>query len=185
MGFIFVGFFVFIPGGLTGGMLQMFSHGLLTGGLFLLVGVLYDRAHTRDLDAFGGLGARVPVYAGFLTVFAMGSLGLPGLSGFVAEFVTLLGTFQVNLVQYKVFVALSCLGIVLGAGYLLWMIQKVLLGPLNKRWEKLSEINNREIFTLIPLLVLIIVIGIYPNSILQFISPSIQALVNHVGGVIQ
>jgi NADH:ubiquinone oxidoreductase subunit 5 (subunit L)/multisubunit Na+/H+ antiporter MnhA subunit len=127
----------------------MFSHGLITGAMFLLVGVLYDRAHTRDLNAFGGLGARMPVYAAFLIFFSLASLGLPGLSGFVAEFLTLVGAFGVWPWQ----TAVSVLGIVLAAVYMLKVVRAVLLGPLNETWKSLPDMSPREILSLAPLLV--------------------------------
>ena len=172
MGFILLGLAAFTRDGFNGALLQMFNHGTITGGLFLLVGVLYDRAHTRDLDAFGGLGARMPVYAGILSFFSLASLGLPGLSGFVSEFLCLLGAFPV----YPWFAALACVGIILAATYLLYMMQRVLLGPLNNRWANLSEISRREIFTLTPLMILILAVGVYPKIILNYLSPALAAL---------
>lgn len=172
MGFVLLGLAAFTADGFNGALLQMFNHGTITGGLFLLVGVLYDRAHTRDLDAFGGLGAKVPVYAGILIFFSLASLGLPGLSGFVSEFLCLLGTFQV----YPKFAAASLIGIILAASFLLYMTQRVLLGPLNPRWANLPEINRREIFTLVPLMILILAVGIYPKLILDYLAPALSAL---------
>ncbi len=180
MGFVLLGLAAFTPDGFNGAMLQMFNHGTITAGLFLLVGVLYDRAHVRDLNAFGGLGAKIPVYAGILIFFSLASLGLPGLSGFVSEFLCLLGTFQV----YRWFTVLSCIGIVLAASYLLYMIQRVLLGPLNPKWEKLAEINGRELLTLVPLMVLILAIGLYPKFILGYLTPSLASLLAKVGGIV-
>lgn len=181
MGFVLLGLAVFNYSGFDGALLQMFNHGVITGGLFLLVGVLYDRTHTRDLSSFGGLGARIPVYAGMLTVFSLASLGLPGLSGFVGEFLTLLGSF----VTYRWAAVISCLGVVLAACYLLWMIQRVLLGPLNIQWKSISEINRRELFTLIPLLVIIVFVGIFPQVILNLFGPTTHALVDALGGLSQ
>ncbi|MBI3313423.1 MAG: NADH-quinone oxidoreductase subunit M [Candidatus Omnitrophica bacterium] len=178
MGFILLGLAALTPNAMNGALLQMFNHGTITGGLFLLVGVLYDRAHTRDMNAFGGLGAEMPVYAGLLTFFSMASLGLPGLSGFISEFMVLLGSYQYS----KLFTALSCIGIILAAAYLLYMIQRVLLGPLNPKWkDHLAEINGREIFTLVPLGLLILAIGVYPKAILAYMSPTIQALLTRLG----
>lgn len=178
MGFVLLGLAAFTPDGLNGALLQMFNHGTITGGLFLLVGVLYDRAHLRDLNAFGGLGARMPVYSGILIFFSLASLGLPGLSGFVSEFLCLLGTFPV----YRAFAVLACLGILLAATYLLYMIQRVLLGPFNQKWSALPDINRREIFTLVPLMVLILAIGVYPKLILDYLTPALSALSTKIGG---
>jgi len=180
MGFILLGLAAFTTDGFNGAVLQMFSHGMITGGLFLLVGVLYDRAHLRDLDAFGGLGARMTVYSGILTYFSLASLGLPGLSGFVSEFLCLLGTFP----TYKTLTFLSLIGIILAATYLLYMIQRVLLGALNPRWSQLPDINGREIFTLAPLMVLILVVGIYPKIILNYLTPALTTLLTQMGNLI-
>ncbi len=179
MGFVILGLSVFTYSGFDGALFQMFNHGTITGGLFLLVGVLYDRTHTRDLNSFGGLGARLPVYAGILTVFSLASLGLPGLSGFVSEFLCLLGSFPV----YRWITVFSCAGIILGASYLLYMMQRVLLGPLNPKWRELPEINHRELFTLVPLMVIIIIAGIFPQGILNLFGPTTHALVDHLGGI--
>ncbi len=180
MGFVLLGLAAFTADGFNGALLQMFNHGVITGGLFLLVGVLYDRAHIRDLNAFGGLGAKIPVYSGILIFFSLASLGLPGLSGFISEFLCLLGTFQV----YRWFAVLSCIGIILAASYLLYMIQRVLLGPLNPKWQNLTEINAREIFTLVPLMILVLAIGIYPKFILDYLTPSLGSLLAKVSGLI-
>jgi len=181
MGFVLLGLAVFNYSGFDGALLQMFNHATITGGLFLLVGMLYDRTHTRDLSSFGGLGARIPIYAGMLTVFSLASLGLPGLSGFVGEFLTLLGSFTV----YRWAAMLSCLGVVLAACYLLWTVQRVLLGPLNIQWKSITEINRRELFTLIPLLVIIVFVGIFPQVILNLFGPATHALADALGGLPQ
>ncbi len=179
MGFVLLGLAALNINGFNGAMLQMFSHGIITGGLFLLVGVIYDRAHTRDMDAFGGLGAQVPLYAGILTFFSLASLGLPGLSGFVSEFLVLMGTYT----YAKCFMALSLIGIILAAAYLLTMIRKVLLGPPNPRWNDLCEINLRELATLVPLMVLILAIGIYPKMILDYMMPTLKSILVLLGGM--
>jgi len=180
MGFVLLGLAAFTANGFSGAVLQMFTHGTITGGLFLLVGVLYDRAHTREMGAFGGLSAQMPVYAGILIFFSLASLGLPGLSGFIGEFLVLLGMYESN----KLFTGLSCIGIILAATYLLLMVRRVLLGPLNEKWKSLSDINVREIITLVPLMILIAVIGIYPKIILDFINPTLQALLLAMGGTL-
>lgn len=176
MGFVLLGLASFSPEGMNGALLQMFNHGTITGGMFLLVGVLYDRAHTRQLDAFGGLGARLPVYAGMLTFFALASLGLPGLSGFVSEFLSLIGTFGVWRWQTVV----SVLGIIVAAAYMLTVLQRVLLGPLNERWRGLPDMNVRELVTLVPLLLIILALGVYPLLMLQVQDPALRALIQHV-----
>jgi len=176
MGFVLLGLAALNADGFRGAMLQMFTHGTITGGLFLLVGVLYDRAHTRDLNGFGGLGVKMPAYAGFLTFFALASLGLPSLSGFVSEFLALLGSYQYS----KPVTALSTIGIILAAAYLLYMVQRVLLGKLNPKWAQLPDINLREVLTLVPLMVLILGIGVYPRIILDYMIPTLDALLKTI-----
>lgn len=178
MGFVLLGLAALNSNGLRGALLQMFNHGTITGGLFLLVGVLYDRAHTRDMNGFGGLGAKMPVYAGILTFFSLASLGLPGLSGFISEFLTLLGSYQYS----KVVTGLATIGIILAAAYLLFMIQRVLLGKLNPKWASLPDINGRELVTLVPLMAFILLIGVYPKIILNYMIPTVDALVKTLGG---
>lgn len=178
MGFVLLGLAALNLKGLNGALLQMFNHGTITGGMFLLVGVLYDRAHTRDMSVFGGLGARMPVYAGILTFFSMASLGLPGLSGFVSEFLVLLGSFHYSVL----FTALATIGIILAATYLLYMIQRILLGPLNEKWKNLPDINLREIITVAPLGILILIIGVYPKIILQYMEPTLRAMLQAMVG---
>jgi len=172
MGFVLLGLAALNEIGLRGAMVQMFTHGTITGGLFLLVGVLYDRTHTRDMTAFGGLSGQMPVYAGILIFFSMASLGLPGLSGFIGEFMVLLGGFQEN----RVGTGIACLGIILAATYLLYMIQRVLLGPLNEKWAGLKEINGREIATLVPLMIFVVLIGVYPSLLIRYIAPTLEVL---------
>lgn len=176
MGFVLLGLAVFTETGFNGAMLQMFNHAVITGGLFLLVGVLYDRSHTRDLNSFGGVWVKMPVYGGILVFVSLASLGLPGLSGFVSEFMILLGSFGV----YRWMVIVSCIGILLAAAYLLYMIQRVLLGPLNSKWATLTDISAREIVTLVPLMVLILVLGVYPMAALRYMMPTMTTLIQHL-----
>ena len=176
MGFVLLGLASLNPEGMNGAMLQMFNHGIITGGMFLLVGVLYDRAHTRQLDAFGGLGAQMPVYAGLLIFFSLASLGLPGLSGFVGEFLSLLGGFAVWRWQTVV----SVLGIVVAAAYMLTVVQRVLLGPLKEQWRALPDINTRELFSLVPLVIVVVALGIYPLLLLEIQNPTLQRLLAHM-----
>ncbi|WP_299411600.1 NADH-quinone oxidoreductase subunit M [Acaryochloris sp. IP29b_bin.148] len=180
MGFVLLGLAAFSTNGFNGAMLQMFSHGVITGALFLLVGVIYDRAHTRDMNAFGGLNAQLPVYSGFLVFFSLASLGLPGLSGFVSEFLVLLGSYEYS----KLYTAFACMGILLAACYLLFMVRRVLLGPANPKWESLPDINMREVVTIIPLLIITLGIGIYPRYILSFFIPTLQDLLASIGGTL-
>ena len=179
MGFVMLGLASMTVTGFNGALLQMLNHGIITGGMFLLVGVLYDRAHTRDLDKFGGLGVRMPVYSGMLIVFTLASLGLPGLSGFVSEFMSLLGTYA----AFKITTIVSVVGIVITAGYFLYMLQRVLMGPANERLAGILDMNKRELLTLIPLLAIVIVVGVYPLSAIKYQMVSLEALIRMLGGV--
>ncbi len=178
MGFVLLGLSALTLSGFNGAMLEMFNHGMITGGMFLLVGMIYDRAHTRNLADFGGLGAKVPVYGGWLIFFSMASLGLPGLSGFIGEFLSLLGCFP----THPVLTACSVIGLLLGASVFLLMIQKVLLGPLHPKWASLSDINKREIFTLVPLALFILWVGLWPKSVMDWQTPALSALLYRLGG---
>ena len=161
---------------LNGAILQMFNHGLSAAGMFFLVGVIYERTHTRNLDDFGGLFPLVPVYGGILIFTSMASLGLPGLNGFVSEFLVVRGTFPI-LTPYT---AISMLGLLFTGAYILKGIKKVLHGPLNERWStgghKLTEINLREIIVMAPLMALILLIGVWPAWILDVINKAVVML---------
>ena len=174
MGFVILGLAARNTEGITGAILQMFNHGVISGMLFLLVGVLYDRAHHREINGFGGLGAKMPVYTGITTLAFMASLGLPGLSGFVGEALSLLGAYD----KFKMLTILSTIGIVVGAAYFLWTLQRVFLGTLNPKYEALPEINGREILTLAPLGILTIVLGIWPNFAIDMFRESVTNLIN-------
>ena len=178
MGYCVLGIAAATVTGISGCVFQMVSHGLITGALFLLVGVLYDRAHTREIQAFGGLWAKLPVYSGVMVLFCMGSLGLPGLSGFISEFMVFIGSFPV----FKVLVAIAVLGVVITAGYFLRMIQVMFLGKFNTKWEALTEISGRELFTVTPLAILMIAIGVYPSPLANMIKATIQNIVHIVSG---
>ena len=174
MGFVILGLAARNTEGITGAILQMFNHGVISGMLFLLVGVLYDRAHHREINGFGGLGAKMPVYTGITTLAFMASLGLPGLSGFVGEALSLLGAYD----KFKMLTILSTIGIVVGAAYFLWTLQRVFLGTLNPKYEALPEINGREILTLAPLGILTIVLGIWPNFAIDMFRESVTNLIS-------
>ena len=158
---------------LNGAVLQMFNHGLSSAGMFFLVGVIYERTHTRNLDDFGGLFTLVPLFGGLLLFISMASLGLPGLIGFVSEFLVVRGSWPV----FTVATALSMIGLLFTGAYVLIALRKVLHGPLNTRWVgHLSEINTREIFVLVPLIVFILAIGIWPAWILEIINKAVMML---------
>jgi NADH-quinone oxidoreductase subunit M len=172
MGYVMLGMASFTPHGLQGAVLQIFNHGTVTAMLFLLVGVLYDRAHHRNIDGFGGLASVMPVYTGVTAIAFFAALGLPGLSAFISEILVLLGAWQ----RYPVLTIVSATAVVLTAGYMLWTLQRIWLGKLNEKYADIAEINGRELFTLVPLAAIIIVLGIYPTAILDLMSASLDQL---------
>ena len=180
MGYVMLGMAAFNTQGINGAVLQMFNHGTITAMLFLLVGVIYDRAHHRDINGFGGLAGIMPVYAGFTALAFFASMGLPGLSGFVSEVLVLLGAWP----KYHALTIIAALGIVITAGYMLWMMQRVYLGPPNEKYRDLPEINGREIFTLFPLGVIVVVVGVYPRVVLDLLQASLnninQMVISHL-----
>ena len=174
MGFVTMGIFTFTQQGLDGAIFQMLSHGLISSALFLCVGVVYDRLHTREIAAYGGLVERMPVYAVIFLIFTMGNVGLPGTSGFIGEFLTLLAAFKVN--TYVAFVATS--GVILSAAYALYLYRRVAFGALEKPSLKaITDVTPREIIVLAPLVILTIFFGFYPAPILDVTAVSVKALV--------
>jgi len=192
LGFVMLGLFALNPQGLQGGILQMINHGLSTGALFLAVGMIYERRHTREISEFGGLAGVLPWFAAFFLVICLSSLGLPGLNGFVGEFLILLGTFraypletiQIGLGEiqtYQVVAAISAVGVILAAVYLLWMYQRVMFGPVtNEKNRNLRDITPREFWTLAPVIALIIWIGVFPNPFLRKLDVSVSQLMERV-----
>jgi NADH-quinone oxidoreductase subunit M len=177
LGFVTLGVFVGSIQGMSGGILQMVSHGLSTGALFMLVGALYERRHTRLIADFGGLAKSIPIFSGVFLFVALSSLGLPGLNGFVGEFLVLLGTFF----TYRWWVVPAAFGVVLAAVYLLWAYQRVFHGPLTRPENRdLPDINLREIVMLAPVLALILFIGVYPKPFLERIEPAAQRVVDQL-----
>jgi len=193
LGFVMLGLMAMTVTGLQGGIYQMLNHGLSTGGLFLAIGVLYDRRHTRLLVQFGGLWKQMPIFGGIFMIVMLSSAGLPGLNGFVGEFLILLGTFThsqgmtelglrtaeglpLTLMWYpQVMTALAASGVVLGAVYLLHLFQKTMFGPLTHHKNKgLPDLSAREIWTFVPLLVLIFWMGIYPKPFLSRMEPAVK-----------
>jgi NADH-quinone oxidoreductase subunit M len=176
MGFVTMGIFAGNALGIQGAMFQMLSHGIVSGALFLCVGVIYDRMHTRDIDAYGGLVERMPRYAFAFMVFTMANVGLPGTSGFVGEFLTMLGVFQVN--TWVAFGA--AFGVIFSAGYALWLYRRVVFGALTKDSLKgILDLDLREKIILYPLIVLTIVFGFYPAPILDTTAAAVDNLVSH------
>jgi NADH-quinone oxidoreductase subunit M len=176
MGFVTMGIFAATTQGVAGGIFQMISHGIVSAALFLCVGVVYDRMHTREIAAYGGLVNRMPLYAVAFMVFTLANVGLPGTSGFVGEFLTLIGTFRVN-----TWVAtLATLGVIFSAAYALWLYRKVVLGALTKpSLANIKDLDYREIITLGPLVILTVLFGVFPKPILEMSAASVANLLDN------
>ncbi|WP_299932637.1 NADH-quinone oxidoreductase subunit M [uncultured Pelagimonas sp.] len=176
MGYVTMGIFAANQQGVDGAIFQMLSHGFISGALFLCVGVIYDRMHTREIDAYGGLVNRMPAYALIFMFFTMANVGLPGTSGFIGEFLTLMGVFQKN----TWVAAGATTGVILSAGYALWLYRRVVMGDLIKESLKtITDMNLREKLIFAPLVFMTIWLGVYPAPILDRIGPSVTALVQH------
>ena len=177
MGFVMLGLFAMTPLAVKGAVLQMVNHGVSTGALFLIVGVLYERRHTRLISEFGGLSSRMPVYAAVFLIITMSSIGLPGLNGFIGEFMILMGVFPVN----AVWTAVAATGIILGAGYMLWLYQRVMFGKLqNPANESLKDLSLREFAVFLPLLLLAFGIGIFPKPFLNVLDKPVEKVIRIV-----
>jgi NADH-quinone oxidoreductase subunit M len=173
MGFVTAGLFTATEQGLSGGMFQMLSHGIVSAALFLCVGVVYDRMHSREIATYGGLVYRMPVYAAVLMLFTMASIGLPGTSGFVGEFLVMVGAFQAS----TWLAALITTGIILGAAYMLWLYRRVIFGPLVKdELKSILDLSPREVAVFAPLVILVLWMGLYPSSFTQVYDASIASL---------
>ncbi len=178
LGFVMLGVFAFNVEGITGGMLQMINHGISTGALFLIVGFIYERRHTRLITDFGGLSKQMPIFATVFMIVTFSSVGLPGTNGFVGEFLILLGAFESQL-RWWTIIATS--GVILSAVYMLWVFQRVMFGELdNPKNQKLLDLNAREITIMVPLIVLIFFMGLYPKPFIDRMDPAIQKLVAQV-----
>ncbi len=176
MGFVTLGLFIFNAQGVEGAMMQMISHGFISGALFLCVGVLYDRLHSRMIRTYGGIATPMPVFAAFLVLFAMANSGLPGTSGFVGEFLVILGAFQAN----PWFAIIAALTLVLGAAYTLWMVKRVVYGKVvSDAVSSLEDINAREIIMLSILAVMVLLVGLWPNPVLDIMHVTIDNLLQH------
>jgi len=174
MGFVTMGIFAVNQQGLDGAIFQMISHGFIAGALFLCVGVIYDRMHTREIEAYGGLVNRMPAYALVFLFFTMANVGLPGTSGFVGEFLTLVGVFQVN----TWVAAIAATGVILSAAYALWLYRRVVMGDLIKESLKtIKDMDGRERLMFTPLVVMTLLLGVYPSLVTDIIGPSVSALI--------
>jgi NADH-quinone oxidoreductase subunit M len=189
MGFVTLGFFIIfnlaenspdssgIPLAIEGGMVQMISHGFISGALFLCVGVMYDRLHSRNISDYGGVVNTMPVFAAFMVLFAMANAGLPGTSGFVGEFMVILASFQANF--WIAFLAASTL--ILGAAYTLWLVKRVIFGAIgNEGVASLQDINQREIIMLSVLAFMVLLVGLWPDPLVSVMHSSVDNFIEHV-----
>jgi NADH-quinone oxidoreductase subunit M len=177
LGYVMLGLFALNQQGIQGGILQMVNHGLSTGALFLLVGMIYERRHTRKIADFGGIARVMPVYAFFFMIITFSSIGLPGLNGFVGELLVLLGAFE----SAPVYAVLAALGVVLGAVYMLWMYRRVFFGPITHEENRtLKDLDGREVAILASITVLVVWIGVYPAPFLTLTNRSVEGLIAHV-----
>jgi len=182
MGYVLLGFAALTEWGMNGAALQMFNHGTSSAACFLVVGVLYDRAHHRDLNGFGGMSQVMPRYWALTTIAFFAGIGLPGMAGFVSEFMTLYGAYLSPDPRFRVLVLISTIGIVLTAAYLLWAMQRVFLGKLNEKYKGFPDISFRETFSQAPLLFLCILLGVFPFLLLDWMNVSVKDLVVLLGG---
>ncbi len=177
LGFIILGIFAMTNQGITGGVIQMVNHGLSTGALFLLIGMIYERRHTREIADYGGLAKVMPVFAGMFLYMAFASAGLPGLNGFIGEFKILLGSY----LRFPAAAVLAATGVILAAVYLLWAYERVFTGPIvHKENEKLLDLSGREVLILAPLVVLILFLGVYPKPALDRIEPAVAEVLDRI-----
>jgi len=181
MGFVTLGLFALNTQSVEGGILQMLNHGIVTGALFLMVGIVYERTHTRLIADYGGFARLMPWYAGIFMVFTLASIGLPGTNGFIGEFLIIFGAFRAQ----KIFGVIAAVGIILGAGYMLWLYQRVFFQTPHAHYEKpdghpVWDMNFREAITMIPLIVFVFWIGVYPNAFLQYMHASVDHLIDKV-----
>ncbi len=180
MGFVTLGIFVFNSQGIQGSILQMFNHGITTAALFIAVGQLYDRTHSREISVYGGLHKSMPRFAALFFLFSVAAFGLPGTCNFIGEFLVLVGTSYVNFAM----VLISMGGIVLAAAYMLWMLQRVVLGePSTEVAKTLPDLSNRELATLIPFAILILCIGLYPGPMMEIMDTSVIHLIQQATGL--
>jgi NADH-quinone oxidoreductase subunit M len=177
MGFVTLGFFIFSDIGVSGALVQMISHGFVSGAMFLSIGVLYDRMHSRAISSYGGVVNTMPKFAAFALLFAMANCGLPGTAGFVGEWMVILGA-----IQYNFFIGLAAAtALIFGAAYTLWMVKRVYLGPVaNDHVKELTDINNREYLMLALLAIAVLAMGLYPKPFTDVMDASVADLLKHV-----
>ncbi|MCK6585430.1 MAG: NADH-quinone oxidoreductase subunit M, partial [Anaerolineales bacterium] len=180
LGFVMLGLFALNPEGVAGAILQMVNHGLSTGALFLLVGMIYEQTHTREIKVYGGLWKITPIFGTIMLIASLSSMGLPGLNGFVGEFTILLGAFGSEAIGNPWYAGISALGVIMAAVYILYMFQKVFLGPAGEitHHHELKDLNWREIITAIPLVVFMFWIGLYPKPFFDILAPAVEKLLS-------
>ena len=187
MGFVILGIFSMTEEGLQGAIIQMVNHGLSTGALFLLVGMIYDRTHTRSIADYGGVAKLMPVYATFLMVISFSSIGLPGLNGFVGEFLVMLGSFKSTLLDNRWFAVVAGLGVIFSAVYMLWMYQRLMMGPAHSDGlyggHHLTDLTKREIAVLVPIVLFVVWIGVFPKTFLSKSAPLVKHTVEQMESV--
>ncbi|MGH2461138.1 MAG: complex I subunit 4 family protein [Chloroflexota bacterium] len=179
MGYVLIGIAAFTAISLNGAAIQLFTHGIITGLLFLLVGALYEKAHTRQIGDFGGIAKRQPLLALLFVMGGLASLGLPAMAGFIAEFTVFIGSYA----TLPIFTILAAAGIVVTAGYILWMLQRAYFGPFNARWEHLSDVRGIEVVPLVTLMAIIILVGVYPSILTNVINSGVAPLFSHAVAV--
>ena len=181
LGFVVLGVFALTVESMQGSVIQMINHGLSTGALFLLVGFLYERTHTREISYYGGIAKLAPIYVTFLMITSLSSIGLPGLNGFIGEFLILIGTFQSQVLNSWWFAIFAATGVIFAAVYLLWMYERVVFGEVkNPELEKLTDMSKREILVLVPIIIFIVWIGVYPSTFLHISDATTTNLLKHV-----
>jgi NADH-quinone oxidoreductase subunit M len=187
LGFVVLGIFSMTEVGMQGAILQMINHGLSTGALFLLVGMIYDRTHTRLISDYGGAAKLMPVFAACFLIVSLSSIGLPGLNGFIGEFMILFGAFQSPLLGTHVFTIFAAIGVILSAVYMLWMYQRVMMGPVRQNGlyggHHLTDISRREICVLVPIIFFIVWIGVYPGTFLRLSAPFARQTIERVESI--
>jgi NADH-quinone oxidoreductase subunit M len=181
LGFVVLGIFALTEEGLQGGIIQMINHGLSTGALFIIVGMLYDRRHTRLISEYGGVSKVMPVFAAMFMIVMLSSIGLPGLNGFIGEFLILIGAFKSDFLNHHAYAIFAASGVILAAVYMLWMYQRVMFGKItNPSNESLLDLSKREITVLVPIIIFIVWIGVYPSTFLNKSAASTKQLIEKI-----